>query len=248
MLGKRVGAHGLAPSGASQRGIEVILLLLQHEERQRRGGRVPCLHLVGGMDRRHVIAGEEARLELSSPVVAFQEGEGGMTRCTLLEGALGEPTIVEAAEFRGPSTQHPHECERRGKSVEEESELLHELQSVLGLALDLIEWMARGKKNGIETARGNCGKCRVAVLLCHLGGATRRTSNAKASSCRRSQASSGSSVVPAMKYVSAEAYADDALARLPAARFSSASCSRSSCDVISAMPRLSWLTISKIAS
>src|SRR6516165_7450953 len=45
-----------------------------------------------------------------------------------------------------------------------------------------------------------------------------------------------------------EAYADDALARLPAIRFISASCSRSSGDVISGAPRLSWLTISKMLS
>jgi len=35
---------------------------------------------------------------------------------------------------------------------------------------------------------------------------------------------------------------------LPAIRLNSASCSRSSCDVISATPRLSWLTISKMTS
>src|SRR5262249_48412468 len=35
--------------------------------------------------------------------------------------------------------------------------------------------MAHCKKNGIETARGNCGKCWVAVLLCHLESTTRRT-------------------------------------------------------------------------
>ena len=39
----------------------------------------------------------------------------------------------------------------------------------------------------------------------------------------------------------------EALARLPAIRLSSASCSRSSREVIKAAPRLSWLTISKIA-
>src|SRR5262249_47090513 len=148
MLGIRVRADRLAPCGASQRGIEVILLLLQHEERQRRGRCVPCLHLAGGVDRRRVIAGEEARLELSEPVVTFQESWGWLTCRALLEGALGEPTIVERTELRGPSTQHPGERERRGNSVEEESEPPHERQSVLGLALELIEWMAQGKMNG----------------------------------------------------------------------------------------------------
>ena len=67
------------------------------------------------------------------------------------------------------------------------------------------------------------------------------------SSCRRST-SSGRSAAPAAKYLSAEAYAVEALARLPAIRLSSASCSRSSLEVIKAAPRLSWLTMSKIAS
>ena len=83
-------------------------------------------------------------------------------------------TIVEGAELRGPSAQRPDERERRGNSVEEESEPPHELQCLLGLTLDLIEWMAQRKKNGAEAAAGECGKCRVAVLFRHLEGATRR--------------------------------------------------------------------------
>ena len=38
------------------------------------------------------------------------------------------------------------------------------------------------------------------------------------------------------------------LARLPASRLNSASCSRSSLEAIKATPRLNWFTISKIAS
>ena len=38
------------------------------------------------------------------------------------------------------------------------------------------------------------------------------------------------------------------MARLPAMRLSSATCSRSACDVMRGGPRLSWLTISKIPS
>src|SRR5215475_13123521 len=67
MPGIRVRADRLAACSASQCGIEVILLLLQHEERQRAGHSVPCLHFIGGVDCRHVIAGEETRLELSDP-------------------------------------------------------------------------------------------------------------------------------------------------------------------------------------
>src|SRR5215470_16627090 len=65
MLCVRIGVHGLAACGARQCGIEVIFLLLQQNERQRR---VPCLRLVRRFDRRHVIPSEEARLELSYPV------------------------------------------------------------------------------------------------------------------------------------------------------------------------------------
>src|SRR5215831_17813133 len=128
--------------------------LLGGKERQRRGRRVPCLRFFGGLDRRRVVAGEEARLELADPVVTFQEGARGLTRDALLERALGEATIIEGAELRGSAAQGPGERDRRGKSVEEESEPLHELQCVLGFALELVERMAQCKKNGAETAGG----------------------------------------------------------------------------------------------
>src|SRR6516165_12337030 len=174
MLGVRVGTHRLAPGGTRQRGIEVIFRLLQGKERQPWGRRVPCLRLIHCVDRRNVIAGEEARLELSDPVVTLQEGARGLTRAALLEGALCELTTVEGAEFRRLSEQGPGERDWRGKSIEEESVPLHELQCVLGFALELVEWMALGKKNGAETAGGERGICRVAVLFRHLEGTTRR--------------------------------------------------------------------------
>src|SRR5262249_12360784 len=99
----RVGAHGLAPCGASQRGIEVIFLLLQQKQRQIRGPRVPCPHLVCCLDRRRVIAGEETRLQLPDPVEAFQDSAGGLIRRSLLEGTFREQTIVERAELPGAS-------------------------------------------------------------------------------------------------------------------------------------------------
>src|SRR5262249_14659162 len=95
-------------------------------------------------------------------------------RDALLEGALRESTIVEAAELRRSSRQGPGERDWRGKSVEDESVPLHELQCVLGFALELVEWMAQGKKNGAETAGGECGICRATVLFRHLEGTTRR--------------------------------------------------------------------------
>src|SRR5215470_7187658 len=174
IFGVRVGARGLAPCSARQRCIEVIFRLLQGKEGQRRGCRVPCLHLIHCLDRRHIVAGEEARLELSDPVVTFQEGARGLTRDALFEGALHESTIVEGAELRGSSAQGPGERDWRGKSVEEESVPLHEFQRVPGFALKLVEWMAQGKKNGAETAGGECSICRVAVLFGHLEGTTRR--------------------------------------------------------------------------
>ena len=66
----------------------------------------------------------------------------------------------------------PGKRDRRGKSVEEKSVRLHELQCVLAFALELIEWMAQGKKNGAETSGGERGICRVAVLFRHLEGTT----------------------------------------------------------------------------
>ena len=108
-----------------------------------------------------------------------------MSRRALLEGALGEPTIVESSELHSPSTQRPDEREQYGNSVEEETEPPYELQSVLGLTLDLIEWMAQGKKNGIESAAAMCSKRRIAVLFRHLEGTTRRIDSLPERSCPR---------------------------------------------------------------
>src|SRR5262249_47619034 len=172
MLGVRVGAHGLAPCGAAQASIEMAFSLLQWEQRQRRRDRVPFLHLFGCLERRRVVAGEEAHLELADPVETFQEGARGLTRDALLERVLRESAIVEGAELRGSAAQGPSERDRRGKSVEEESVPFHELQCVLGFVLELMEWMAHGKKNGAETAGGECSICGVPVVFRHLEGAT----------------------------------------------------------------------------
>src|SRR5262249_32020776 len=90
-----------------------------------------------------------------------------------LERALREPTIIEGAELRCLSTQRPDQREQGGDSVKEESEPLDVLKSVLGLKLDLIEWMAQGEKNGTESTAAHCSKCRIAVLFRHLEGTTR---------------------------------------------------------------------------
>src|SRR5262249_59030207 len=92
----------------------------------------------------------------------------------LLERALREPIIVEGAKFLGPPAQHPDERERRGNSVEKESEPLRELRHVLGLTLDLIERMAQREENGAESAAGICSKCPGTVLFRQLKGTTRR--------------------------------------------------------------------------
>src|SRR5262245_50113561 len=168
MLGVRLGAQGFAQGGAAQARIKMGFGLLKGKERQRRGCRVPFFHLIHGLDRRCVVGGEEARLELSDPVIAFQESARGLTRDTLLERALRESTIVEGAELRGSSAQGPRERNRRGKSVEEEPVPLHEFQCILGFKLELVEWVTKRKKDSAETAGGKCGICRVAVLFRHL--------------------------------------------------------------------------------
>src|SRR5215469_8458835 len=151
----RVRPHGLAPGGAGQASIEMPFRGLHGKERQPRGCRVPFLHLIRCLDRRHVIAGEEARLKLSYPVETLQEGARGLTRNALLEGALCETTIVEGAELRGSPAQGPGERDWRGKAVEEEPAPPQELQSVLGFALELVERTAQCQKSGAETARGD---------------------------------------------------------------------------------------------
>src|SRR4030095_11536034 len=104
----------------------------------------------------------------------LQECARGLARGALLERALRERTVVEGAELRGLSAQSPGERERRGKSVEEEPVFLHEVQCILGFALELVEWMAQCNKDAAETAGGERRTCRVAVILRHLKRATRR--------------------------------------------------------------------------
>src|SRR5262249_29773713 len=151
----RVRPHGRAPGGAGQASIEMPFRGLRRKERQPRGCRVAFLHLVHCLDRRHVIAGEEARLKLSDPVETLQKGARGLTRNALLEGALCETIIVEGAELRGFSAEGPGERDWGGKAVEEEPVPPHELQSVLGFALELVERTAQCQKSGAETPRGD---------------------------------------------------------------------------------------------
>src|SRR5262245_1121578 len=126
MLGVWVGAQGHASGRAAQPRIKMEFGLLQGKERQRRGCCVPFFHLIRCLERGKVVAGEEARLELSNPVITLQEGAGGLARDAILEGALREFTIVEGAELRSSSAQGPGERDRRGKSVEEKSVPLNE--------------------------------------------------------------------------------------------------------------------------
>src|SRR5262249_109327 len=108
------------------------------------------------------------------PIETLQHGARGLTRAAVLEGALRESTIVERTKIGGSSTQGPGERDWRRKSVEEETVPLDELPCVFGFTLKLVEWMAQGKKNGTETAGGECGVGRVAVFFRPLEGTTRR--------------------------------------------------------------------------
>src|SRR4029453_7672769 len=86
------------------------------------------------------------------------------------------PASVERAEFRSLVTERPNERERGGDLVDDESEPhpARKLQSLLGFAPDLIEWMARGEKTGSEIPASVGSKRRVALLVRHLNGTTRR--------------------------------------------------------------------------
>src|SRR6516165_716730 len=151
----QVRPSGLAPGGPGQASIEMPFRGVRKKERQPRKCRVPFLHLIHCLDRRHVIAGEKARLKLSYPVETLKEGTGGVTCNALLEGALSEGTIVERPEPGGFPAQGPSERNWRGKAVEEESVPPHELQSVLGLTLELVERTAQCQKSGAESASGD---------------------------------------------------------------------------------------------
>src|SRR5262249_17906209 len=99
MVGVWIGTERAAPRGQTQCRIEVVICLLQHEYRQRRGSSVTCLHLIQRGNRRCIVAREEARLELSDPVVIFH-GDNGLGCRSLLKEAFRELTIIERAELR----------------------------------------------------------------------------------------------------------------------------------------------------
>ena len=152
----------------------MVLRFLQHEEGEGRGRRVPGVDLLRGFEGRRKVTGEEAGLELSDPVVAFEECEGGLAGGVGLEGALAVRTVVERAELRGLAAQRPDEGERRRHPVEEEAEGEDEGAALLGLVLDPVERMAHGEESGDEAAAGVGGEGWLAVALGQLEGAAGR--------------------------------------------------------------------------
>src|SRR5215813_1124770 len=127
MLSVRVRLFGLAQSGPSQCGIEAVFQLLHHEKGHRCGSAIPCTGLLRRFQCREVIAGEEARLKFSDPIITFQRAEVRFARHASLEGTLRELTVVERTELPALTTQHANQREGRGNSIQKEPESLHEL-------------------------------------------------------------------------------------------------------------------------
>src|SRR5262249_16207179 len=94
-----------------------------------------------GIDRGGIVAGEKPRLQLSDPVPALELGQGGVRFQVLLEQKLVKAIIVETAEFRSQAAKASYKRELRPDVIldETETELLRELEVVLGLLLHLDE-------------------------------------------------------------------------------------------------------------
>src|SRR6516165_1888518 len=91
-------------------------------QEMRQGGKrlKPFLCVDCRIDRRSAVAGKEARLELSNPIVVLQKGVGGLTRQTVLERAFDELPVVKQAKLPGLSTKRSDEREGCGDAVEKE--------------------------------------------------------------------------------------------------------------------------------
>jgi hypothetical protein len=187
MLGVCVGPPWFTPRRARQRGIEMKIRHLRQVQRQRRRRVVPSFGLLRGIDSRRVVACEKPRLQLSDPVVTFDDGTVGVPREALLKRMLRKCIVVERSEFRGLSAHHSHEGEWRGDPVEKTFELPYEPYYLLGLTFYLVERVARGKKKGNERAERQCSEDWITVLFRHLGGTTCRIDPLTKRPCPRNQ-------------------------------------------------------------
>src|SRR3954468_17432233 len=148
MFGQRRGMFpSLVRSRSIRRGrsreccIEVVVGLVKHSAR--------CLEkrtrLRGCRDCLRVVACIKARLQLTNPIPAREEGRTCLE--ILLEATLVEPVIAKRAELRRQSPDGPNETELPRHNVNHQTEacFLREFECRLGFALDLCEWICGGE-------------------------------------------------------------------------------------------------------
>src|SRR6185295_17644546 len=126
----------VAQRGPRERGVQLILRLIEESWRHEKRSRVCCCR-----NGSNVVACEETRLELADPVPAGGVRQSRIFRKVLLEPALVELGIVERTELLSKAAQGENQSEECGGDVEDktEPELAREVEPSLGLALHVSE-------------------------------------------------------------------------------------------------------------
>ena len=135
----------LATPGLGQPAIDMIFAQLDlRRHRPDQGGRFGR-----GVDRGFIIAGIDAGLKLPDPIARGGEGQLGVAFEVPLEAAFVEFRIVEGAESVGQAAQRADKSKLRDDDVADDAKSRRapdEVQAIPGLALDIAEGRARGKK------------------------------------------------------------------------------------------------------
>jgi hypothetical protein len=95
-------------------------------------------------------------LQLADPIPAGSEYQVWNNLQVLLEVGLIELRIVEGREARGQTPEGPDEPELSNDDVSDITKLRlpHELESMLGLALDVAKRISGGQQNRDQTVAG----------------------------------------------------------------------------------------------
>src|SRR6266702_2397088 len=156
MLSSLVRSCRIRRGRSRERCIEVVVGLFKQtarcpEKRSRLRGRRDCLR---------VIARIKARLQLTNPIPAGDEGRTCLEM--LLEATLVEPVIAKRAELPRQSPYSPDETEMPRHNVNDRAEarFLPEFERRLGFALHLGEWICAS-----QTIRDDIAVCYGCIRL-----------------------------------------------------------------------------------
>src|SRR5258705_8078568 len=144
MRGPFLGRGNIAMRRSGKRRVEMVLSQLElRRRRPKHRFRFRC-----SRNRRRVVTGVNARLQLANPIIGRANGQLGFALQALLEAALVQLRAIEGYKGRPLSTEHADEPELPGHAVADEAErhLPYEFKSILGFPLGFTEWISGGEK------------------------------------------------------------------------------------------------------